>query len=255
MPPAMPCRISKTCKHGESRAITNEFKSKVACILEATLSTRLRMGESLPNHHEDHIAGKGDNSLHHYTVVDALKRQPGIRICGGCRGNVQPTANDTSCQKNGAGGVTGTGITHGLGFPVATPYGSSFAVCSKGAAEVGHWQPRVHRVQPVAKPVWLALGPKSERDRLEEARNHMRLTVEVYWDQVNHGRWFLHEHSVGATFWFMEEVKKLQSAAGVCTTVEDQCQWGLKTRGAGRAGSMPARKRTKFMTNSSKIAN
>ena len=34
--------------------------------MEASGSTRLRMGESLPNHHEDHIAGKagkGENSL------------------------------------------------------------------------------------------------------------------------------------------------------------------------------------------------
>ena len=30
---------------------------------------RLRMGESLPNHHEDHIAGKGNNSLQHYNLV------------------------------------------------------------------------------------------------------------------------------------------------------------------------------------------
>ena len=42
---------------------TNDFKSKLACVLEANESTRLRVGESLPNHHEDHIAGKGDNSL------------------------------------------------------------------------------------------------------------------------------------------------------------------------------------------------
>ena len=27
------------------------------------------MGESLPNHHEDHIAGKRDNSLQHYNLV------------------------------------------------------------------------------------------------------------------------------------------------------------------------------------------
>ena len=38
-------------------------------MLEASESTRLRMGESLPNHHEDHIAGKGDNSLQHYNLV------------------------------------------------------------------------------------------------------------------------------------------------------------------------------------------
>ena len=27
------------------------------------------MGESTPTHHEDHIAGKGDNSLQHYNLV------------------------------------------------------------------------------------------------------------------------------------------------------------------------------------------
>ena len=42
---------------------------KLACILEASESTRLRMGEPLPNHHEDHIAGKGDNSLQQYNLV------------------------------------------------------------------------------------------------------------------------------------------------------------------------------------------
>ena len=34
-----------------------KLKTKLACILEASESTRLRMGELLPNHHEDHIAG------------------------------------------------------------------------------------------------------------------------------------------------------------------------------------------------------
>ena len=63
---AMPCKTSKESKHGETRGKTNEFKSKLACILEASESTRLRMEESLPNYHEDHIAGKWDNSLHHY---------------------------------------------------------------------------------------------------------------------------------------------------------------------------------------------
>ena len=63
MAPAMPCKTSKKCKHGEIGGKTNEIKSKLACILEASVSTRLRMEECLPNHHEDHIAGEGDNSL------------------------------------------------------------------------------------------------------------------------------------------------------------------------------------------------
>ena len=53
----------------ETRSKTNDFKIKFACILEASESTRLRMEDSLPKNHEDHIAGKGDNSLQHYNLV------------------------------------------------------------------------------------------------------------------------------------------------------------------------------------------
>ena len=48
--PAMPCKnikINKNCGSGAS----NKIKTSLACILEASESTRLRMGESLPNHH------------------------------------------------------------------------------------------------------------------------------------------------------------------------------------------------------------
>ena len=44
--PAMPCMTSKNSQHGASRGKSNEIKSKLACILEASESTRLRMGES-----------------------------------------------------------------------------------------------------------------------------------------------------------------------------------------------------------------
>ena len=44
--------------------------------MEASESTRLRMGESLPNHHEDHIAGKGSNSLQHYILVHKFIPMP-----------------------------------------------------------------------------------------------------------------------------------------------------------------------------------
>ena len=77
MGPAMPCKIiknNKTCGSGAS----NKNKSKLACILEASESTRLRMGESLPNHHEDHIAGKGDNLLQHYTLVHKFIPMPQV---------------------------------------------------------------------------------------------------------------------------------------------------------------------------------
>ena len=50
---------------------SNKIKTRLACILEADESTRLRMGESFPNHHEDHIAGKG-NSLQHWDLVPKI---------------------------------------------------------------------------------------------------------------------------------------------------------------------------------------
>ena len=70
--PSMPCKIMKNCGSGES----NKIKTKLACILEAGESTRLRIGESLPTHHEDHIAGRGNNSLQHYNLVHKFIPMP-----------------------------------------------------------------------------------------------------------------------------------------------------------------------------------
>ena len=76
MAPAMPCKTCKKSKNGEIRSKTNDFKSKFACILEASESTRMRMEESLPKYHEDHIAGRGDNSLQHYNLVHKFIPMP-----------------------------------------------------------------------------------------------------------------------------------------------------------------------------------
>ena len=76
MAPAVPCKIVKNYKNWVTRGKSNKIKSKLACILEASESTRLRMGESLPTHHEDHIAGEGDNSLQHYNLVHKFIPMP-----------------------------------------------------------------------------------------------------------------------------------------------------------------------------------
>ena len=69
---AMPCKIMNNCGSDGS----DKIHTKLACILEADEPTRLRMGNSLPNHHEDHIAGKGDNSLQHYNLVHKFIPMP-----------------------------------------------------------------------------------------------------------------------------------------------------------------------------------
>ena len=70
--PAMQCKIMKNCVSGAS----NKVKTKVACILEADESARMRMGNSIPHHHEDRIAGKGENSLQHYNLVHKVILMP-----------------------------------------------------------------------------------------------------------------------------------------------------------------------------------
>ena len=59
-----------------SRGKSNEITSKLACIFEARESARLRMGESSPNYHEDHIAGKSDNSLQQHNLVHKFIPMP-----------------------------------------------------------------------------------------------------------------------------------------------------------------------------------
>ena len=68
MPAAMPCKISgRTYK--EICRIPDAPKTKYACIVEAGESTRKRLERTLHTDHEDHIAGKGINSLSHYNLL------------------------------------------------------------------------------------------------------------------------------------------------------------------------------------------
>ena len=63
-----------------------KFRQKLACILEADESTRMRMGNSIPHHHEDHIAGRGENSLQFGSQVFPMPlalKIPAAKAAGG----------------------------------------------------------------------------------------------------------------------------------------------------------------------------
>ena len=88
--PAVPCKIMKNCGSGAS----NKIQTKLACILEANEYTRMRMGNSIPHHHEDHIAGKGENSLQHCNLVHKFIPMPqAMKI------PVAMAAVDKECEK------------------------------------------------------------------------------------------------------------------------------------------------------------
>ena len=56
-------KYRETCRTSDAR------KTKYACIVEADESTRKRLEGTLYEDYEDHIAGKGINSLSHYNLV------------------------------------------------------------------------------------------------------------------------------------------------------------------------------------------
>ena len=68
------CRVKIMKNYGSGAS--NQIKTKFACILEADESTRMRMGNSEPSNHEDHIAGRGENSLQHYNLVHKFIPMP-----------------------------------------------------------------------------------------------------------------------------------------------------------------------------------
>ena len=66
MAPAVPCKTCKKYKHGETRSNTDDFKSKFACILEASESTRMRTEETRP---KDEARTKGIK-VHFASLMD-----------------------------------------------------------------------------------------------------------------------------------------------------------------------------------------
>ena len=64
--PAMPFKRTKS-RNGVTCYPKDDDKSRLTCKLEADETKRLRMEGIEPRIHEDHTAGKGDNSLHHYS--------------------------------------------------------------------------------------------------------------------------------------------------------------------------------------------
>ena len=67
MPAAMPCKSQRE-KYRETCRV-HECKTKFACTVEVDESMRKRMEGSLHKNHEDHLAGKGMNSLSHCNLV------------------------------------------------------------------------------------------------------------------------------------------------------------------------------------------
>ena len=74
VPAAMLCKLQ--CENYRETCRVEEHKTKYACIVEADESMRKRMEGSPHKNHEDHIAGKGMNSLSRYNLVHTFIPMP-----------------------------------------------------------------------------------------------------------------------------------------------------------------------------------
>jgi hypothetical protein len=83
---------------------------------------------------------------------------------------------------------------------------------------------------------------------------HVNFVAELYNEQVESGRYFLHEHPIGASSWNLPSIKQLLEMPGVAVAHADQCQYGAEVK-SGRNRGQPIKKPTGFMTNSSALHN
>ena len=75
MPVAILCKI-RGRKYKDTCRTPDVPKTNYACIVEADESTRKRLEGTLHKDHEDHIAGKGINSLNHHNLVHKFVPKP-----------------------------------------------------------------------------------------------------------------------------------------------------------------------------------
>ena len=102
---------------------------------------------------------------------------------------------------------------------------------------------------------WQALNalrtrdPEKMRRAMARAIKHMDFVVTVYREQLDNGRYFVHEHPANATSWQLKSVENLMQASEVGRVVGDQCQYGSQVL-RGSARGQPVRKPIGFMSSS-----
>jgi len=90
-----------------------------------------------------------------------------------------------------------------------------------------------------------------ERERLR-ALVHLHFVMELYQEQLDAGRYFLHEHPLAATSWQVAKVRLLLSNPSVGLVHGDQCQYGQEALD-GKYRGCPVKKPSGFMSNSPEV--
>ena len=86
----------------------------------------------------------------------------------------------------------------------------------------------------------------------DHAVRHLKFTLELYQQQMDHGGWFLHEHPEGANSWHIDEVITIINQDGEATTTGNMSMYGMLAK-TDEGDVRPVRKSTRFMRNSLRI--
>ena len=111
-----------------------------------------------------------------------------------------------------------------------------------------------------AYSTWQALNaaksddPTAYRKAKLQGDIHLRFVASLYRDQLENGKYFLHEHPRWASSWGVPEVNDMVHTPGVRLVHGDQCQFGAEVK-RGKLQGSPVLKPIGFLTNSTAIAN
>ena len=73
-------------------------------------------------------------------------------------------------------------------------------------------------------------SPTEVKEDHERARIHLQFAAQVYREQVENGRFFLHEHPEFGTSWKEPCIEELLEMSEVSRVRADQCQYGQSVR-------------------------
>ena len=85
-----------------------------------------------------------------------------------------------------------------------------------------------------------------------EACQHIKFMASLYREQIDGGRYFLHDHQRSASSWALPCMQDLERRPGVSTVPADQYQYGFIMPTGPDTGRL-AKKPTDFMSNSPEI--
>ena len=86
------------------------------------------------------------------------------------------------------------------------------------------------------------------------ATQHMNFAASLYLEQIQAGRYFLHEHPRSASSWRLPAMEELMKIPGVVLTHGDQCQYGAQVA-HGPLKGRPVKKPIGFLSNSKSLSD